>query len=610
MSTSTTASNASTASTFSVASTATSMSAASAKSTETVKPNGVTKSKQPVLPIKVKRKPQDTTTGIQPTTKASSTGAIPLSKDQPKAKPAATKPNGTLKVAPGTADGSDAAAVQLPKKIITKKKQPAAPTASVIHPEQPKGEPLGSKSVNGLPKSANAPVIKKKAVKPKITSNLPTTTATATDTGEVLPAKPEAEKTEIIPQSSAQPIDPTTPSSKKSKVPKLNGTVKKTILKPRPQPTSTDIAAVSSKPAQPKIAKPAATAEKKSLPKPTSQALAAATTAAKRIVSAPISATPRSVKAPRIKPRSTTPPPAGIQRPQTDGPAARRKSVSFRSPLEAFQIIPARRASTPPPSMSSRRSSIASVAKTTEPAMDPPAKETLPAEPVAKQQSVDEVDADDLVFQDEQDEFDRFPDMPALRPIDEEIATDDGQDALEPLDALTALDAIPEESDEPQPPPTTTDAAFTAPTSAHDDLHTTTATSSVNGTSINGDDVHNDDDNDGDDDDTVFFDADESYVPHYSGSPRKSGTPRLRTPGSAGSRLPKLGKTPNLKDSPKLNLLRLNSPVRKVKKRKSVGEKVKEGVARFEGMKSPAVVREREGVVDEVYGGEVNEVGA
>lgn len=254
--------------------------------------------------------------------------------------------------------------------------------------------------------------------------------------------------------------------------------------------------------------------------------------------------------------------------------------------------------------MSSRRSSIVSVAKTTERAMDSPAEAPLPSEPVAEQQPINEIDTDDLVFQDEQDEFDRLPDMPALRPLDQETNTNDEQDDPKPLDATPSLDAIPEESNEPPLPLATTDAAFTAPTSHHDDVLTTTATTSVNGTSIAGDDVHNDEN---DDDDTVFFDADESYVPHYSGSPRKAGTPRLRTPGSAASRLPKLGKTPDLKDSPKLDLLRLNSPVRKVKKRKSVGEKVKEGVARFEGTKSPAVVVKESARMAEA--GEVGKVG-
>jgi len=580
-----------------------------------VKPNGIAKSKQPVLPTKVKAKPQDTATGIQSTTKkVPSTDGVPLSKDQQKAKLAATKLNVVPRTVPSTPDVGDAApAAQLPKKIITKKKQPAEPTATVPSIEQPKGEPLGAKSVNGIHNSADAPITKKKkVVKPKLKSNLDTAAAAATV--EVPSAKAEPGKTELISQPTAPPLEPTTPSSKKFKVPKLNGTVKKTILKPRPQPTLTDSAIVPFKPVPLKksngTTKSALTTETQSVPKPASQALAAATAATKRVVSAPISATPRSIKAPRIKPRSTTPPPAGIQRPQTDGPAARRKSVSFRSPLEAFQIIPARRASTPPPSTSSRRSSIASIAKIPEQPKQAPVEEPQPADLIAEQQPVDEVDADDLVFQDEQDEFDQLPDMSALRPQDPETVIDNERDTSKPSDAPATLDSIPEEPTEPSEPPIPSDAASSTATTAtdHDNFPTTTTTAAPSMTSYRPPSATDHDDDE--DDSTVFFDADESYVPHHSGSPRKSGTPRLRTPGSAGSKLPKLGRVPDLKDSPKLNLLRLNSPVRKVKKRKSVGEKVKEGVARFEGVKAEGkVVGVKEGEAEGAGEGEAGKVG-
>jgi len=75
-----------------------------------------------------------------------------------------------------------------------------------------------------------------------------------------------------------------------------------------------------------------------------------------------------------------------------------------------------------------------------------------------------------------------------------------------------------------------------------------------------------------DDESTVFYDADESYIPQYS-SPRHPGTPRSKPGTPLGSLTVKLMKSPRFvteNGSPKLDLHRLSSPTKKRKVKMSV----------------------------------------
>jgi len=205
----------------------------------------------------------------------------------------------------------------------------------------------------------------------------------------------------------------------------------------------------------------------------------------------------------------------------------------------------------------------------------------------------DEDDDNDVVFQYQEDPNDRvalglpipakdvIPKKPAEEQPDPEqlpeaILIDDGNfDEQRDIQLTEATPATSEltvdKSDEAQtlnemPPPPPPPAAVETPAIAEAETQ-----SEIEAFDPEIPD-NEDDEEDDDDESTVFYDADESYIPQYS-SPRKPGTPRSKIGTPLGSLTIKLVKSPRLvteNGSPKLDLLRLCSPTKKRKVKKAV----------------------------------------
>lgn len=202
----------------------------------------------------------------------------------------------------------------------------------------------------------------------------------------------------------------------------------------------------------------------------------------------------------------------------------------------------------------------------------------------------DNEDDNDLVFQDQEDPNDRLALgllIPAKDVIPEKLVTeqsdpeqpaeailiDDGHFEKQHEEGLTkatpaASELTVEKSDETPatdempPPPTEVEVPEPAVAEIEPEIEAFDPELPDN----------EDNEEDEDDDCTVFYDADESYIPQY-GSPRKPGTPRSKIGTPLGSLTVKLVKSPRLvteNGSPKLDLLRLCSPTKKKMMKKAV----------------------------------------
>lgn len=577
VSTSTTTSNASTASTLSTISSASSVSSTSAMSTETIKASKNIKPKVVPAPKPLTKTQEGPVKVIIPPKKTAGEKVLPVKqKKDIIAKPTTTKIVGqTSKLA-----GPEKSKGPLPKKVqpVTKQSSLAADASRPAMQIPAKPARVVPKTIQSVEAPAAAPLVKKTALKPKPVAKLAAQDSSLlSDSSSSAPAR---KMTGPLPPV-LEVGETKTPGGKKSKIIKPSGTVKKIAMKP------TAIATTVPAPPAAKPISAAATAARTAASTP---AKAAANPASRRIVSAPVPPTPKSVKPQKVASISTTPAPIRTLRPHTERPSARRKSVSFRSPLEAFQIIPARRASASPPKSSSRRHSIArSVASSEAPStrtIPTPVLESSPLPQVLEESvsrsppapTVEDCDDDDLVFQDYEDDFDVMalgvitankPASIAEEPKAEAEA--EAQTEAEKLDEGNPADDIAEDEQPGEPAdesisrPPRPQTPWAPVAEDEDDIeddrpafelseHLPTDTEEL----------------DADpeiDDSTVFYDVDESYIPQYS-SPRKPGTPRsrLNTPGSA--RHTKPGKELRLMDSPKLDLLKLSSPA----KRKKMGK--------------------------------------
>lgn len=605
VSTSTTTSNASAASTLSTISSVSSVSSTSAMSTETIKAPKSSKSRVNTAqkpPSKV-QEPQSEVTIVPKKIKSDKLLPAKQKKDvvaKPVTKPVATKVEGQpLKDnALGKPTTSKA---PLPKKInpVTKQSTGTAAVSRPSEPDQAKPAKVIAQKVTAEDTSIKAPPPKKTVLKPKPAGKVPIQVSNASVQA---PSMPSGRKvTETLQQVSEIAVSKT-PAGKKSKIIKPSATVTKTETKPQ--------AISSSVPASVSIPTSAAvTAARTAASTPAKATSIAAKPAAKRTVSAPVPPTPKAANPPKLIPISTTPAPIRTLRPQTERPSARRKSVSFRSPLEAFQIIPARRASASPPKSSSRRRSISStvvpsITSTTRPEPTRPATTPLlqltPLTSVAEETArsppaptVEDCDDDDLVFQDEVIEVDlTTPSISTaneLEPLTEEPEAEAEAETKVEAEAEADLEAdleaktqdeenhpgeVPEpaeleeqdtETKRPPRPQTPWAPAADDRDELEDDEPVFDHSEVAPIDTVLATDVDPEVD-----DSTVFYDVDESYIPQYS-SPRKPGTPRSRlaTPGSA--RRTKLGMEPILADSPKLDLLKLSSASKrkKIKKEKT-----------------------------------------